>query len=347
MCVGIQGFSMKLALTVSIALSLQAAAQPGVGYHIGNSLTWDCQPEMIELLIAEQNESLSTGFHINCNHSLDQIVGDPSQTCVIPVPEFGTFQNALTQVDLDYITVQPYWTETSTLSTDQVVIQYFDSLLSANPENEDTVLYLYQAWGARWFMRDGHWYDPIDTTGTIPTTPENHYFEMLFQSIDQSLDRPVRLIPAAQVLLEIQDRILNDELPGVISLIPFYRDDIHMSEELGRFTAAITVATVLYDRPPFGMFSEWIQERGDGGYSIDVYRQIEYAVWDVVSSEPRSGVNPCLADTNRDGMLTPQDFTAWLAAYNTGSSIADQNRDGRISPRDYTVWIDSFNNGCP
>lgn len=332
---------------IGCAMTLPAAAQTKVGYHIGNSLTWDSQPAMVEVLIAKQNEALSTGYHINCNRSLDQIVGDPDQTCVIPVPEFGTYQNALTQVNLDYITVQPYWTITSTLDTDQAVIGYFDALLSSQAMNEDTVLYIYQAWGPKWFMNNGDWFEPIDQEEAVQTSAANEYFEILYENIDTALDRPVRLIPVAQVIIKLRDQAWNDEIPGLLSISPFYRDDIHMSEDLGQFAAAITVASVLYDRPPFGMFSKWINERGDGGYSIDIYRAIEFAVWDVVTSDPRTGVSPCLADTNRDGALTPQDFTGWLAAYSAGSSIADQNRDGRISPRDFTVWIDSFNKGCP
>lgn len=340
---------MRLSILASIvcALALQVSAQTKVGYHIGNSLTWDSQPQMVKRLIAEQNETLSVGYHINCNRSLDQIVGDPDQTCINTVPEFGTFQNALTQIDLDYITVQPYWTTTSTLVTDQTVMEYFDSLLSTQTVNDDTVLFIYQAWGPKWFMNNGDWFEPVDQEETVQTTAANEYFEILYENVDNALDRPVYLIPVAQVIIKLRDQAWNGEIPGLLSISPFYRDDIHMSEDLGQFTAAITVASVLYDRPPFGMFSKWIEERGDGGYSIDIYRAIEFAVWDVVTSDPRTGVSACLADTNRDGMLTPQDFTAWLAAYNTGSSIADQNRDGRISPRDFTVWIDTFNQGCP
>ncbi|GAB5497404.1 MAG: hypothetical protein Phyf2KO_24840 [Phycisphaerales bacterium] len=55
----------------------------------------------------------------------------------------------------------------------------------------------------------------------------------------------------------------------------------------------------------------------------------------------------CLADTNRDGTLAPNDFTAWIAAYNSRDPIADQNRDGFIDPGDYTAWINNYVTGCP
>ncbi len=56
---------------------------------------------------------------------------------------------------------------------------------------------------------------------------------------------------------------------------------------------------------------------------------------------------PCLADVNGDGMLTPGDFTAWIAAFNSGSPACDQNSDGLCEPSDFTAWIANYNAGCP
>ncbi|MGP1273586.1 MAG: GC-type dockerin domain-anchored protein [Phycisphaerales bacterium] len=54
----------------------------------------------------------------------------------------------------------------------------------------------------------------------------------------------------------------------------------------------------------------------------------------------------CPADTNLDGVVSPADFTAWVAAYNLGQAVADQNDDGRISPADFTAWVANYNAGC-
>lgn len=55
---------------------------------------------------------------------------------------------------------------------------------------------------------------------------------------------------------------------------------------------------------------------------------------------------PCPADMNDDDVLTPGDFTAWVAEYNLGDYSADQNRDRYLTPADFTAWIHNYNTGC-
>jgi len=55
---------------------------------------------------------------------------------------------------------------------------------------------------------------------------------------------------------------------------------------------------------------------------------------------------PCFADVNDDGALTPADFTAWIAAFNASAPGCDQNADGSCTPADFTAWISNYNSGC-
>ena len=57
-------------------------------------------------------------------------------------------------------------------------------------------------------------------------------------------------------------------------------------------------------------------------------------------------VTTCRADTNGDGVLSPADFTAWIAAFNTMGPACDQNGDGQCTPADFTAWIANYNAGC-
>ncbi|MGP1273685.1 MAG: M12 family metallo-peptidase [Phycisphaerales bacterium] len=54
----------------------------------------------------------------------------------------------------------------------------------------------------------------------------------------------------------------------------------------------------------------------------------------------------CIADVNQDNQLTPQDFVAWIIAYNAGDLIADSNRDGELTPQDFNAWLAAYNLGC-
>ncbi|MEO0629597.1 MAG: choice-of-anchor B family protein, partial [Planctomycetota bacterium] len=52
------------------------------------------------------------------------------------------------------------------------------------------------------------------------------------------------------------------------------------------------------------------------------------------------------ADVNGDGQLAPNDFNAWILAFNTGDPACDQNGDGACNPNDFNAWILNYNAGC-
>ncbi|MCA9272590.1 MAG: family 16 glycosylhydrolase [Phycisphaerales bacterium] len=54
----------------------------------------------------------------------------------------------------------------------------------------------------------------------------------------------------------------------------------------------------------------------------------------------------CVADTNGDGVLSPADFSAWVAAFNAQASECDQNGDGSCTPADFSAWVANYNAGC-
>ena len=54
----------------------------------------------------------------------------------------------------------------------------------------------------------------------------------------------------------------------------------------------------------------------------------------------------CPADTNGDGAVTPADFSAWVAAFNTMASECDQNGDNVCTPADFSAWVSNYNAGC-
>jgi len=102
------------------------------------------------------------------------------------------------------------------------------------------------------------------------------------------------------------------------------------------------------------MTHNWYSATEPGVYSA-TYRVY---VGSAATQEPLAGWTPveltlewevpfdCIADVNGDGMLSPADFSAWVAAYNTGADGCDQNGDGNCSPADFSAWVGNFNAGC-
>ncbi|MEM9661782.1 MAG: GC-type dockerin domain-anchored protein [Planctomycetota bacterium] len=54
----------------------------------------------------------------------------------------------------------------------------------------------------------------------------------------------------------------------------------------------------------------------------------------------------CPADTNGDGLVSPADFNAWIAAFNQSGPACDQNGDGQCTPADFNAWVINFKAGC-
>ena len=67
---------------------------------------------------------------------------------------------------------------------------------------------------------------------------------------------------------------------------------------------------------------------------------------DAVADVRPSNSDGCIADVNGDGVLTPEDFSAWLAAFANNDPAADQNGDGILDQTDFTAWLANFQSGC-
>ncbi len=84
-----------------------------------------------------------------------------------------------------------------------------------------------------------------------------------------------------------------------------------------------------------------------GTSTLNMYQPVEWA-YETTPDTPITipDTPDCPADTNLDGMLTPADFTAWIAAFNAQAPECDQNGDALCTPADFTAWIANFNAGC-
>ncbi|MEL6797175.1 MAG: right-handed parallel beta-helix repeat-containing protein [Planctomycetota bacterium] len=81
-----------------------------------------------------------------------------------------------------------------------------------------------------------------------------------------------------------------------------------------------------------------------GATDIAGVSRVHGAAVDIGAYEHEATV--CVADTNGDGRLSPNDFNAWILAFNNQSPACDQNGDGDCRQNDFNAWILNFNAGC-
>lgn len=94
--------------------------------------------------------------------------------------------------------------------------------------------------------------------------------------------------------------------------------------------------------------------QGDENYAHYVVNVANYGTWndcvDTGATIPNSYIveyEPvCLADVNQDGVLTPADFSSWIAAFVLLGPGCDQNGDGECTAADFSSWVANYNLGC-
>ena len=80
---------------------------------------------------------------------------------------------------------------------------------------------------------------------------------------------------------------------------------------------------------------------------ITLFPAFSFSMWLELDNLVIAYASPeCVADTNGDGMLSPADFSAWVAAFNTMAPACDQNSDGACTPADFSAWVANYNAGC-
>lgn len=112
---------------------------------------------------------------------------------------------------------------------------------------------------------------------------------------------PIYLIPAGQVLARAIRAAEAGEIPGVTRREDFFakapdgtQDQIHMSD-LGAWLVATTHDAVLYQRSPEGLPVEFLHADGspaDPPPAPEAARALQRLVWEVVRSDPRTGIAP-------------------------------------------------------
>jgi hypothetical protein len=338
-----------------------AQAQSLSSYFIGNSLTWDSRPDLgLPTLASDAGLSLTTGFHIRCNGSLDHVANNPTDTCVSP-NGFGRYTEALASNAWDAVTLQPF-SSTNTPSTPRMEYEAMKSLIQLarqNTDNLDTAFYLYTGWmsatsaGTDFYNA---WYDPTPIDPDTDLIRNAASFTWVYDELASDPDLAgvaLRMIPVGDILAEIDQRMTLGTIPGFAGAEDLYRDDLHMNN-LGWFVVSNTVLSTLFKADPTGTPTNNAFVLAPGQIEpIEITSElgslIQNAIWDVVSTDPRTGV--LLGDLNSDGFVGIDDLNTVLTNWNQnippGDPLADPTADGFVGIDDLNTVLANWNAGTP
>jgi len=149
---------------------------------------------------------------------------------------------------------------------------------------------------------------------------------------------------------------LSPELPGRLSYgLPKIRRDNMKRASISIILGSVCAPT---SAQPYEITSHTIDNGGgtltSANYTIsgtvgqpDASQPLTSANYELIGGFWKSAgaAGRLCADQNQDGLVTPADFSSWIANYNTQSFIADVNSDGFVTPADFSAWIAAYNQG--
>ena len=279
-----------VAALIAIVASVSAPARGLDVYRIGNSLTWDSQPPAIAKIAEQRGHEHVVGWHIKCGSPLISIRQNPEVVCV--KPPMGTYLEALSKRKWDVVTIQYHPGKDSTLATDVACVLHFIEEARKHPDNRDTVFYLYSAWPARDLGDYATvWQRDIADDEATPTAHARQYAAHLLKRVRAATDAKVRVIPAGEVLFRLHEKMKAGKAPGYDNVHQLYRDRVHLTHELGRYVAGVTVFSTLYNENPAGLtkpVGTYRKAGKDWPLPEPLAKLIHETVWEVVSGDSAS-----------------------------------------------------------
>ena len=254
-------------------------------FHIGNSLTWDSQPKGIAEIAKNQGYKASAGYHITCGKPLTHISQNPKDVCVKVVPEFGYWGDALVKNKLDFVTMQPF-RGASTLKSEADAIINFIELCRSGEQNKDTIFYIYATWPPQ-LNYTKTWTSEFPNKDDQSTVLCAQYFDHIIKRVRQRTDATVYLIPAGEVLYNLDLAFKKGRVKGLPNVQALFRDKVHLATDLGRFAVALTKYCTIYKQAPEGILKpEGYYGKDDSKFTPEYYQLVYETVRKVIKNNP-------------------------------------------------------------
>jgi hypothetical protein len=196
---------------LSQVTSLPADDKAKSYYLIGNSLTWDTVPSLLDGDVQ---------WHVDCGKSLPYIYAHPEMPCV---KNSTLWPQALKEKQYDLISVQPHYG--STLAEDADTISKW-------VEMQPKATFIIHTGWARSATRAEE-YANQDTSGKLQHSPA--YINALITELKKRYpERQFKQTYAINLLEQVDVDIKNKQAP-LDQISDLYRDAIHMKTDSGRY----------------------------------------------------------------------------------------------------------------
>lgn len=200
-----------LLLSLSFVLSTSFADEKKSIFLIGNSLTWDTRPPLLDGDVQ---------YHVGCGKSLPFLFENSGMPCV---KTSTVWPEALKEKQYDLISVQSHYG--STLAEDATVISEWMEM------QPNAVFVIHTGWAKHEF-REEEWADD-DPEGKM--THSLTYIDALVKMLKElHPEREIRRTKAMDLLHLAGEKIAAGEAP-VENITDLYRDAIHMDHVTGRY----------------------------------------------------------------------------------------------------------------
>lgn len=193
------------------SVSLQAEEKAKSYYLIGNSLTWDTAPALLDGDVQ---------WHVDCGKSLPYIYEHPEKPCVKTSTLWPT---ALKEKQYDLISVQPHYGPT--LAEDVATISQW---IEMQPK---AIFVIHTGW-ARSATREDE-YRNQEISGKLQHSPA--YIKALLAALQKKYpERKFKQTRAIDLLEQVDADIKSGKAP-FDQITDIYRDAIHMKLDSGRY----------------------------------------------------------------------------------------------------------------
>ncbi len=245
----------QISLGQVTSTTTEPSSSPSKIFLIGNSLTWDTLPGLLDGDVQ---------WHVDCGKNLKYIHDNPTAPCV---KTSTLWPEALKSKQYDLLSVQPHFG--TSLDEDVAVISAW---LKLQPS---AVLVIHTGWN-RAAEFDAAYHAAVDTR---QMTHSPAYFQALTSKlVELHPDRTIRSTSAIDVLDEMYQEIQQGQAPFK-NFAELYRDEIHMTTQVGRYLMHNLMRIALN------------QPLSDQGFQIDA-PQKEYITQKLKAVQQRSQVKP-------------------------------------------------------